>query len=233
MPSLPVWLSVGCQSCRKPRDCNTALLWCGKGEALGGDLCLGVSETARWAQVPACRPDDSSSILASHTVAGKKCFLFVVLWPPHFRICAFGHIPGYLINARIEARHIVFKLQRCLWWWRLKRREKVWATEHHYEQVLSWATSCLGYSSTALPTAPPVSGQTFLCLWWCCGLWVSTGCLLMIWHWLWEIEWLCGQYYPSRARFKKSVKSWCGVARQQSPGWWRCWSTGMNTNKTQ
>lgn len=72
MPSLPVWLSVGYQSCRKPRDCSTALLWCGKGESLGEDLCLGVSETAQWAQVPACRPDDSSLILASHMVAGKK-----------------------------------------------------------------------------------------------------------------------------------------------------------------
>lgn len=185
IPSLPVWLSVGCQSCRKPRDCSTALLWCGKGESLGEDLCLGVSKTAQWAEMLACRPDDPSLILASHMVAGKKWLLFVVLWPPHFRICALGHIPGYLINTQIEARHIVHKFVPHLWWWRLKPRKKVWATEQRYdEQVLPRATSCLGYPY-ALPGTPPVSGKTFPYLWWCqwpmglllvTTLWIGIGC---------------------------------------------------------
>lgn len=162
-----------------------------KGSLWGEDLCLGVSETAQWAEMLACRPDDPSSILASHMVTGKKWWLFVVLWPPHFRICALGHIPDNLINTQIEARHIVHKFIPHLWRWRLKPREKVWATECYDEQVLPRATSCLGYPFV-LPGTPPVSGKTFPYLWWC--LWVSTGYLLMNWHWLWEIEWLCGQY---------------------------------------
>lgn len=48
----------------------------------GEDLCLGVSETTQWIEVLECGPDDLSSILASHMVAGEK-FLFAVLSPPH------------------------------------------------------------------------------------------------------------------------------------------------------
>lgn len=77
-----------------------------------------------------------------------------------------GHIPGYLINTQIEAKHIVHKFIPHLWWWRLKPREKVWATEQHYdEQVLPQATSCLGYPF-ALPSTPLVSRKTFPYLWW-------------------------------------------------------------------
>lgn len=85
---------------------------------------------------------------------------------PHFRICAFGHIPGYLINTWIEARDIVLKRKWHLWWWRLKPWEKMWATEQSYDKAsLSQATSCL-VCPVALPPAPPGAGKTFPYLWW-------------------------------------------------------------------